>query len=260
MANPFFVKLDRALRWFLPQAEAREVLRDYQEMQQQAAEAGEAFPPEEEKPRAIARALRNPREYYIWLAAFGLMLLCPLLAALYYLTDEFIYLLPWGHPPAGLTKFLFWLSLIVALLWVRRCQKQEGVAPRCPRAGWLSLGFILISGIGGALACYWIYALYFHREIMEWLTGQFIFNHIWLLCALAILASVTGLINCRLQNYRWLGLHILGITLLLGAMIYLEHVCGMYFEPEFAHMSIEALQSYIPHLICGLAISLKIQL
>ncbi len=90
----FFTQLNLALHWYLPQPEADEVREDYRDMQRQAAEAGEVFPPKEDNPLKIARNLSDRREYRRWLLAFGVMLACPLAVGAY-LVNYYFPLFDW---------------------------------------------------------------------------------------------------------------------------------------------------------------------
>ena len=109
----FFTQLNLALHWYLPQPEADEVREDYRDIQRQAAEAGEVFPPKEDNPLKIARNLSDRREYRRWLLAFGVMLACPLAVGAY-LVNYYFPLFDWQNS-VFFTQMFFWLGLLAAL-------------------------------------------------------------------------------------------------------------------------------------------------
>ena len=114
----FFPQFNIALRWFLPPDEAKEVYADYLEMQQQADQNGEIFLVQEDKPWQLARSLQNKQEYRKWLLIFALLLFCPLVPTCYFL-DHVIHVFSNYTTPTAPTKFLFWLSLPLALFWAQ---------------------------------------------------------------------------------------------------------------------------------------------
>lgn len=251
----FFQSLNTALHWFLPTAEANEVYADYQEMQQQAAANGESLLADNDKPWQLARSLQNPREYRQWLLMFALLLLCPLLPASYFL-DNVIHLFSNYSTPTALTRFLFWVSLPLALFWAHRCKRQPQ-SPKRP-AGLLVFCLIFTTGnaLAGGLACYWLYEGTLGRAM--WLTGSMIFSYMLFLATISALFCLLGLLFCRLRSGHWLAVYTLGITMLFGIMIYMEIITSMDIVPDMMTILAEELRSYFLPLFCGLAASLKI--
>ncbi len=253
----FFAQLNLALHWYLPQPEADEVQEDYQDMQRQAAEDGEVFPPKEDDPQKIARSLSDRREYHRWLLAFGAMLACPL-AATVFLINYYVPILDW-YTASGLIYLLFWLGLLAALLWNRRCRQRQPAVPRPPRllAGCAALTLFDIVSLG--LAISWtVYIRLVPSYYNMWVNGTMMNTYIALVCLTNVLYCLAALLRSRLENRRWLALYIIGITMLLGAMLYLDHLHTMVFDYELLHEAIDRLKSFVLPLLAGLAVNLRI--
>ncbi|MCI9113213.1 MAG: hypothetical protein HFF96_02975 [Oscillibacter sp.] len=77
MRRDYFSRLSRAARWFLPPAEAAEVLEDYREIV--AGRSEEELRRDLGTPRAAMRQLAQPKAYRRWLAAFAGLTVCLLL-------------------------------------------------------------------------------------------------------------------------------------------------------------------------------------
>ena len=74
MRRDYLSKLTRALRWYLPPAEAAEVLEDYREIVEGRSE--EELRREVGAPWETARRLAQPKAHRRWLAAFGTLTVC----------------------------------------------------------------------------------------------------------------------------------------------------------------------------------------
>ena len=80
---------------------------------------------------------------------------------------------------------------------------------------------------------------------------------------LPISQPVRGLLGkpaarCRLENRRWLALYVVGITLLLGAMLYLDYLHTMVIEYDLRYEAIDRLKSFILPLLGSLAVNFRI--
>ena len=69
MRRDYLSRLSRAARWYLPPAEAAEVLEDYREIV--AGRSEEELRRDLGTPRAAMRQLAQPKAYRRWLAALG---------------------------------------------------------------------------------------------------------------------------------------------------------------------------------------------
>lgn len=260
MNDTFFPKLNRALRWFLPKEEAQEVLADFQDMRRQAVETGAVFSLAEEKPWSVARSLRSSQEYNRWLLIFGLLLLCPLVPVLYFLTNDFVHLLSWSVP-ARQTTLTFWPSLALSLYWAHRHKTRRQAPPRSLRLLGGTLALALFNALGSGSVCYFAYMVILAPE--RWATGRtgwLVVSCVWFFCAVNVLVCAVGLINCRLQSYRWLGLYVLGVTMLACAMLFTDYLRSTALEYDHLHLLFGTMESCLPYWLAGLAVSLKIQL
>ena len=74
MRRDYFSRLSRAARWYLPPAEAAEVLEDYREIV--AGRSEEELRRDLGTPRAAMRQLAQPKAYRRWLMVFGVLAAC----------------------------------------------------------------------------------------------------------------------------------------------------------------------------------------
>lgn len=252
----FFAQLNLALHWYLPEPEANEVLEDYQDMQRQAAEDGEVFPPKEDDPQKIARSLSDRREYIRWLLAFGAMLACPLAVAVYMINNH-IPIFDW-YEPLFFIKIFFWLGLLAALLWNRRCRQHQPAVSRPPRllAGCAALALFNVISLG--LAIFWTVWIMITPYYSMWVNGKMMNTYISLVCLTNVLYCLAAVLRGRLENRRWLALYIIGITLLLGAMLYLDYLHTMMLDYELLYEAFDRLKSFVLPLLASLAVSLRI--
>lgn len=79
MKRDYLFRLSRAARWYLPPAEAAEVLEDYREIADGRNE--EALCQDLGSPWEAVRQLAQPRAYWRWLAVFAVLAACVLLPA-----------------------------------------------------------------------------------------------------------------------------------------------------------------------------------
>nr|WP_325204139.1 hypothetical protein [uncultured Oscillibacter sp.] len=79
MRRDYLSRLSRAARWYLPPAEAAEVLEDYREIV--AGRSEEELRRDLGTPRAAIKQLAQPKAYRKWLAVFLILSACVLLPA-----------------------------------------------------------------------------------------------------------------------------------------------------------------------------------
>lgn len=254
--NTFFAQLNLALHWYLPQPEADEVREDYQDMQRQAAETGEVFPPKEDNPLKIARSLSDRREYRRWLLAFGVMLACPLAVGAY-LVNYYFPLFDWQNS-VFFTRLFFWLGLLAALLWNRHSRRRLPALPRPPRlsAGCAALALFNVISLG--LAIFWTVWIMITPYYSMWVNGKMMNTYISLVCLTNVLYCLAAVLRGRLENRRWLAMYIIGITLLLGAMLYLDYLQSTVLDYELLYEAFDRLKSFVLPLLASLAVSLRI--
>ena len=73
MRGDYLAKLSQAARWYLPQAEAAEVVEDYRDLIQQEPRSEEELLRDLGSPWSAARQLVQPRAYRRWVAVFAVL-------------------------------------------------------------------------------------------------------------------------------------------------------------------------------------------
>lgn len=150
MRKDYLSSLSRAARWYLPPAEAAEVLEDYREIVEGRTE--EALRRDLGTPRAVMRQLAQTGAYRQWVAVFAVLAGCILLPAALPLLSELSVRVIFGFDVYG-ADLLWWFpnlcgkivpfrgalfltGMALALVWFRRRSGEErrrslpkGVAP-----------------------------------------------------------------------------------------------------------------------------------
>lgn len=233
MKKDYLVRLSRAARWYLPPAEAAEVIADYRELLEQRPRSPEQLDRELGRPSQAVRLLTQPRSRRIWTAVFGLLTVCLLLPAAGCLCNLSWWFLHGRNPAvSAIYEVLYdlwelyagtgpWLSngLLVlgwglSLAWFQKNGSREP-GTRLPK-GLLPVLAALLAGLAGTWLVIWLFlaeppeaiALLANNRLLLRLIRE---GPVWggLLCALAGLA---GLINARLRDRRWRAACILGLT------------------------------------------------
>ena len=250
----FMHRLDIALHWYLPKAEANEVLEDYQDIRRQANQDGETIFQAEQDPRKLSRELQNPREYRRWLLMFWLLLLCPLVP-FQYMLREGIHLLNYWDTPIKLCIFLFGLGLALALFISHRWNHQPGEPGRSHKP-FAAAALLLLLDIVGALGAIYIYChICLGNELN--ISGEYIINYLTFWAVINGLICLAALVMCRLRSCRWLGVYLIGLTMLLGIIYYMELFTNLYLDGTAINIGLHQLRGYFLPLACGLAASLK---
>lgn len=251
----FMHSLDVALHWYLPKAEANDVLEDYQDIRRQASRDGEAIFQTEQDPGWLPRELRNPQEYRSWLRTFAVLLFCPLLPTLYMLR-QFIGIHFQGYIATRNCNFIFIIGLALALFFSRRWKKQPGEPGRSYKP-FLTAFVLLLFDVAGALGA--IY-LFYHvaTDNDSWISGHFIVNYLAFWAGINGALCLAALVACRVHSCRWLGVYLIGLTMLLGIVYYLEIIISFDNQDAWAiPNACEQLKQYCLPLACGIAASLK---
>ena len=100
-------------RWYLPAAEAEEVIVDYSEMLRDHPESA-SIDHELGNPRQAAKLLMEKKSYHRWISAFALMVFCLLIPATQMLRGWFY------RRPFRLMFTLLIIGSAAAILWFRR--------------------------------------------------------------------------------------------------------------------------------------------
>lgn len=200
----YLSRLSLAARWYLPPAEAAEVLEDYREIVEGRSE--EELRRDLGTPRAAMKQLAQPKAYRRWLAVFAVLAACVLVPMVMAHND--VYWSPLIRPACALA---FCLGTGLSLLWFRRNGRRKD---RMPKGIGVLLALILLG-----MAWVWLWAGLVLTE--SWTLLNTIAAYVieprtisWYL-ALEILAmgavSLFGLVKARLGDCRWRAVYVLGL-------------------------------------------------
>lgn len=216
----YLFRLSLAARWYLPPAEAAEVLEDYREIVEGRSE--EELRRDLGTPRAAMKQLAQPKAYRRWLAVFGVLSLCLLLPmvdvaaeALSFLAHQLLqeHFLCGGVPATSrLTILLFPLGAVLALVWFRRTG-EKGSGQALLRAI-LPLLVLLLPGMAWVWFLVWV-VLTEQLNIVNFLFpdyGQTVVETLGLYIVITGAAGMFGLVKVRLGDRRWLAVYILSLT------------------------------------------------
>lgn len=220
MKRDYLSRLGRAARWYLPPAEAAEVLEDYREIA--AGRSEEELRRDLGTPRAAMRQLAQPKAYRRWVMVFGLLSVCLLLPMvdtmaqslsllLYRLFQRYIL---WGGVPvtSRLTVLLVPVGYVVSLVWFSR--NGERGTEKAPPKGVLPLLGILLLGMTWVWFLTWV-ILTEQWDIANFLFpshGQAVTETLALNIVLAGAAGMVGLMKARLGDRRWLAVYLLSLA------------------------------------------------
>lgn len=229
MGWDYLSRLSRAARWYLPPAEAAEVLEDYREIVEGRSE--EELRRDIGSPRDAVRCLVQPGTYRRWLTVFGALAACELVPALMAWNSIFRVPIPY------FTRYLaLALAMGISFSWFRREGRRE---KRLPKAIPFFMAAALI-GMVWAWFLAWVAVLewraaidfFFPPEQSEWLNlyrGQLISGSLVLYSAAMIAVSLFGLIKARLGDRRW---HAVYLSALTGSLVALS-VYGLLTRMSF---------------------------
>lgn len=206
MKRDYFSRLRMAARWRLERREVEDVLSDYRDLMRLRSE--EELLRDFGSPGQAIKVLSQPRMYYQWMAAFGIM------AALLPLTLRFQL--------AAMVP-----ALLLAVLWfrLRGAREEDGRFPR---------GIFPILAVQAVLlALVWVliwFSLFGRNSDMLTLLenavqprnmGPLFYHSLRMVQGVALLSGLYGLVAARLTDRRWRVIYITGILLiaLAGALI-----------------------------------------
>ena len=170
MRRDYLSRLSRAARWYLPPAEAAEVLEDYREIV--AGRSEEELRRDLGTPRAAMRQLAQPKAYRRWLAVFGILSVCVVLPAITPLWQELsfhafkLYRLYWfwdiGRNVIPFTWVFFAAGMTLSLVWLRH-NGGKGPGRAVPKRIWPLLALLLMG-----MSLQWFIAWLILGERWEW--------------------------------------------------------------------------------------------
>lgn len=220
MKRDYLSRLSRAARWYLPAAEASEVLEDYRELIEQEPRSEEELFREVGTPRDAVGRLVQIRAYRKWLAVFAFLAVCVLLPAadviLSVLSEELLRRFQIWFVTGGIARtswyaeWMFPLGTMLGLVWFQRSGRKERALPK----GIVPLLLVLLLGMGWVSFLAWVIfteqwdvlnSLFSGRAWPVWLTlGADAFA--------AGLLGMLGLVKARLADRRWRAVYVLGLT------------------------------------------------
>lgn len=217
MRRDYLSRLKRAARWYLPPAEAAEVLEDYREIV--AGRSEEELRRDLGTPRAAMRQLAQPKAYRRWLAVFAFLtapvvvltvdeIVSELSQCLYHLWGVWFFI-------NGFTRSSFFASLLlpagaaVSLVWFQRNGQKGQELPKSMAP------FFLINLVGMA----WVWFITCAVLELRFDVIDFLFpNRTWLVhltlmvdILIAGATSLIGLIKARLEDRRWRAVYVWGL-------------------------------------------------
>ncbi len=218
MRRDYLSRLSRAARWYLPPAEAAEVLEDYREIV--AGRSEEELRRDLGTPRAAMRQLAQPKAYRRWLMVFFVLSACVLLPAVDPILEGLsltVWLSGISHmfwnsngSIARLSVPLFPLGIVLPLAWFQR----NGRKGRALSKRTLPIFALILLGIAWVWFLFW--AILAERfDVIDFLFPDLTWT-VRLITCLNILiagaAGMTGLIKSRLEDRRWRAMYIWGLT------------------------------------------------
>lgn len=136
MKKDYMARLERWARWYLPRAEAEDVIADYREITSDPELLRGLG-----KPRKVIRPLAEKKAYYAWLAVFAVMTACILIPGAsphtpFWRIWDACFAGPYGGASGWFHIFGHWgpilagVGLAVSLVWFRRMGQKEGRLPK----------------------------------------------------------------------------------------------------------------------------------
>lgn len=210
MKKDYMTRLSKWARWMMPRQEAEDVISSYQNIL--GAQSEEEGTRSLGKPRCVAKAAAQPRQYRIWLAVFSALAVCVLVPIV--MAYHEVY---WDR--MILPAFMLFLFLGVGLsLWnFRQSSVQKETLPK----GIILLSALLLIGMAGA----WFLSALVLTESWEMLNllvptpaaAQVLRLLLFLSILAMALITLCGLVKARLEDHRWRAVYILGLSgVLLG--------------------------------------------
>lgn len=217
--HTYLEKLSIAVRWRLPEREAKEVLADYEEiLAEKPEELDEAALRSLGEPVAAAAALTNRGAYRRWLVAFGAMAFC-ILMSWFLLSRRAFY-----HRPTIFVWGAFLVGAGLALLCFRFRRGRE--RQKCPKELWIWQGIVLaLSVVSGLVLCGLMFEWW--RWFPDRLYGITACWALWISGSVAAFAGMLGLVKARLSNHRWCALYVLALVVLLESVSVLALLTGI---------------------------------
>lgn len=249
MKRDYLSRLSRAARWYLPPAEAMEVIEDYQDIVGREHRSEEELRRDLGVPGAAARQLAQPKAYRRWMAVFLLLaagLLLP--AADVVLTElssglwelfRFDLLLNGIANTSHYAEVFFPVGVLLSLVWFQRNGRK---GQTFPKKIWLFIPLVLL-GMAWVWFLAWV-VLEMRFEVFDFLfpdRGWIMRLTLSLNALIAGLVGAAGLVKARLEDRRWRAVYVWGLT---GVVL------NIFLWKVFTSMSVDFYGSWqLPYLI-----------
>ena len=234
MRGNYLAKLSRAARWYLPPAEAAEVLEDYREFIEQRPRSEEELRRDLGSPWSAARQLVQPKAYQRWVTVFAVLAACILLPAVLPLLSELSGIVIFRFHTYGVDLLWWFISLCdkvipfrggllltgmaLALAWFRRGNGEER-RWNLPK-GMVPLLALLLAG----MAFEWVIAWVTLAMIWPGMPSEIV---IALPLAMTLdmfsmgIIGMFALVKARMADRRWRAVYILALAgSILGLSIF----------------------------------------
>ena len=220
MRRDYLSRLSRAARWYLPPAEAAEVLEDYREIV--AGRSEEELRRDLGAPRAVARQLAQPKAYRRWVAVFAVLSVCIVLPAITPLWQELsfnvfkLYRLYWfwdiGERVFPFTGLFYITGTALSLAWFRR---GSGKRQSVPKGIWPLLA-VLLAGMAWVWFLGWVILM----ERWDILNALAPTEHRAVFIRLTVgadslamgMLGLAGLVKSRIRGRHWGAVYVLGLA------------------------------------------------
>ena len=237
----YLKKFSRAVRWRLPPKEAEEAIADYRELVFQEERNPDRLVEELGDPVQAAHLLTDVRTYRRWLAVFAILAFALLLQAKWIwtaLSFTFNGVRAWWYPVLVMAA-----GLLLSLCEFRKHGQKNGSLPK----GLLTaLAGVFVAGCGIFIRIWQLTGVRIFEEIPGGAYGfeKNVYGLVTVMMCAGIfmaLAGLTGLVQAKCRDRRWLALYILCLTVgaMLGFVTFVIHAMDLTFGAP------EVMRSYI---------------
>jgi|GEM_PF-2423342 len=226
MKRDYMTQLSKWVRWTLPRQEAEDVIADYYDIIGDPPRSEEELIRDLGKPRIVAKAVTQPKQYRIWLAVFSTLAIFATFPIVMAYNNLY-----WNQIINPTYMMFLCLGIGLSLWNFRRNRERKGKLPR----GIVPLLALLLIGITGT----WLSAGFVLTAFWEILkivptTNMAQAIHLSLRLGIPAMASIAlyGLVKARLDDHRWCAVYILGLSGVLLGLSFRLLLCSMDLRVE----------------------------
>lgn len=201
--SKFLERFSNALKWYLGMDEAEDIMIDYKDiLRQDSAEAAALL---SEDPKGLAKKLSVPGNYGKWLLSFSAL-------ALFIILECFFTLYINYRVGIKISVLAFSLGILGSAVSVK-ARRGETLSPPEQKKIQISC---LILGLFFTIEVLMVGAVYF-----QFSNVMIIVNTIKCMSVILLAAGIASLFYIRMKDYRWFGVYIICLTLILFSCIIL---------------------------------------